>query len=291
MTTAARRRASPRADRASAAWLLPPVLVWAALFAYPLGFIVREALGGADQPLSLAPIVGVLGSTMFANGLRRTITTALGASAGCVTLGFVLAMILTFAPFRGSRLIGRSIDAFIALPTFLVVLAFTFLYGSAGLLNAGLMHVLPLASPPLDFLYSSWGVMLAEITVFTPFVMRPLLASLARIDTAQLEAASSLGARPARIVWQIILPAALPALLAGGSLCLLLTVNEFGVVLFIGAKDVVTLPLMIHGKALQEFDYPTACAIAVANIALSVGLFVAYRTILGWWGSRYAALV
>ena len=62
------------------------------------------------------------------------------------------------------------------------------------------------------------------------------LAAFSLIDSAQMEAAASLGARPWRILRQIILPAALPALLAGGSLCLLLTVNEFGIVLFIGAK-------------------------------------------------------
>ena len=73
---------------------------------------------------------------------------------------------------------------------------------------------------------------------------------------------------------QIILPAALPALLAGGSLCLLLTVNEFGIVLFIGAKGVITLPLLVYDKAIQEFDYTTACVIAVVNVVLSlVALF------------------
>ncbi len=46
----------------------------------------------------------------------------------------------------------------------------------------------------------------------------------------------------------MILPAALPALLAGGSLCLLLTTNEFGIVLFIGAKGVTTLPMMVYPK-------------------------------------------
>src|SRR5436305_810588 len=84
--------------------------------------------------------------------------------------------------------------------------------------------------PPVDFLYSPWGVILAEVTVYTPFVMRPLLAAFSQIDGAQIEVAASLGARPLRIVRQIILPAAIPALLAGGSLCLLLTVNEFGIV-------------------------------------------------------------
>lgn len=285
--------AAPSAVPASwraAGWLLPPLVVWAVLFCYPLGVIVREALGGPGQAPSLQPFIDVLGSRAFLHGLGRTIAIALGASAGCVALGFVLSLILAFLPFRGSRLIGGLIDAFIALPTFLVVLAFTFLYGSAGLLNAVSMRVLRQDLPPFDFLYSPWGVVLAEITVYTPFVMRLLLASLVRIDPAQLEAASSLGARPARIVRQIILPAALPTLLASGSLCLLLTVNEFGVGLFIGAKDVVTLPLMIHGKALQEFDHTAACVIAVANIALSLALFTAYRTMLAWWGDRHASV-
>ena len=162
-------------------------------------------------------------------------------------------------PFPGARVLARLIDTFIALPTFLVALAFTFIYGSAGLLNAALMRALHLPLPPVDFLYSPWGVILAEITVYTPFVMRPLLASFSLIEPAQIEVASSLGAGAWRIIRQIILPAALPALLAGGSLCLLLTVNEFGIVLFIGAKGVVTLPLLVYDKAIQEFDYTTAC--------------------------------
>jgi ABC-type sulfate transport system permease component len=38
--------------------------------------------------------------------------------------------------------------------------------------------------PPVDFLYSIHGVILAEITVFTPLVMRPLMAGLRQIDKA-----------------------------------------------------------------------------------------------------------
>ena len=68
-----------------------------------------------------------------------------------------------------------------------------------------------------------------------------------------------------------------PAIVAGGSLCLLLTVNEFGIVLFIGAKGVITLPLLIYSKAIQESDYQGACAIAIVNVALSLILFSLYR--------------
>ena len=54
--------------------------------------------------------------------------------------------------------------------------------------------------PPVDFLYSAWGVVLAEVTVYTPFVLRPLLAAFSLIDKSQIEVASLLGARPWRIV-------------------------------------------------------------------------------------------
>jgi 2-aminoethylphosphonate transport system permease protein len=159
------------------------------------------------------------------------------------------------------------------------------------MLNSALMDVLHLSMPPVDFLYSPWGVILAEVTVYTPFVLRPLLASFSLIEPAQIEIASSLGAGAWRIIRQIILPAAIPALLAGGSLCLLLTANEFGIVLFIGAKGVITLPLLVYDKAIQEFDYTAACVIAVANIALSLALYSLYRLVVARFGGLRAGLV
>jgi 2-aminoethylphosphonate transport system permease protein len=258
-------------------WIVPPGAILALLFFYPLALIVRQALSGESGAPSLDEFAQVLHARFFLNALLNTATIAAAATSGCLVLGFILALILAFAPFPGSLFIARLIDTFIALPTFLVTLAFTFLYGSAGVLNEALMKSFALPLPPVNFLYSAWGVILAEVTVYTPFVLRPLLAAFSLIDRSQIEAASILGARPLRIIRAVIFPAAIPALIAGGSLCLLLTVNEFGIVLFIGAKGVITLPLLIYDKAIQESDYQTACIIAVINIALSLGLFGLYR--------------
>jgi 2-aminoethylphosphonate transport system permease protein len=272
-------------------WVLPPVLVLAALFLYPLSLIVGQALTSDTTAFSLVYFGKVLNSAAFKSALLHTIEISVAASAGCVVLGFVLALILSFVPFPGSRMIARLIETYIALPTFLVALAFTFIYGSAGILNESLMGLMRSNLPPIDFLYSPWGVILAEVTVYMPFVMRPLLSAFSLIETAQIEVASSLGARPARIVRQVILPAAIPALLAGGTLCLLLTVNEFGIVLFIGAKGVITLPLLVYDKAIQEFDYTTACVIAVVNVVLSLSLYSLYRLLVARFGGRRAGLV
>jgi 2-aminoethylphosphonate transport system permease protein len=268
-------------------WILPPLLVLAALFFYPLALIVGQSLPSA----SLAAYRSVLTGPLFLGALGHTFEIAVAATAGCIVLGFVLALILTFVPVPGGRLMARLIDTVIALPTFLVALALTFIYGSAGILNSALMRGLGAAVPPVDFLYSPAGVILAEITVYTPFILRPLMAAMSLIDAAQIEVASSLGAGFWRIVRQVILPAAIPALLAGGSLCLLLTVNEFGVVFFIGAKGVITLPLLVYDKAIQEFDYTTACVIAVVNVALSLALYALYRSVVGRVGGRDAGLV
>ena len=67
--------------------------------------------------------------------------------------------------------------------------------------------------------------------------------------------------------------------------------SEFGIVLFIGAKGVITLPLLVYDKAIQEFDYTAACVIAVINVALSLSLYLVYRTVIARFGGRNAGVV
>ncbi|WP_432088911.1 2-aminoethylphosphonate ABC transporter permease subunit [Streptomyces sp. bgisy095] len=251
-------------------WALPPVAVLGLVFLYPLALVVRE---------SLAPgaYAAVLGSASFRDALVTTVWIAVAATAGCLVLGFALALVIAFVPFPGAKAVAKFIDVFLSFPSFLITLALLFLYGTVGMANGIWTDATGAATGPFRFLTTPWGVLLAEITYFTPFVMRPLLAAFSQMETAQLEVASSLGARPLRIVRQVILPEALPALAAGGSLVLVLCLNEFGIVLFTGAKGVTTLPTLVYGKAILESDYAAACVVAVVNVVLSTGLYALYR--------------
>jgi 2-aminoethylphosphonate transport system permease protein len=47
---------------------------------------------------------------------------------------------------------------------------------------------------------------------------------------------------------------------------------------------VITLPLLIYDKAIQESDYQTACIIAVVNVVLSLALFGLYRSVARRFG-------
>ncbi|MFE9607073.1 2-aminoethylphosphonate ABC transporter permease subunit [Streptomyces sp. NPDC006012] len=275
-----RPRSFPGASPRTLAWtVLPPVALLALFFLYPLALVVEQSVHPDSGGTSLQPYADVFASGAFWEALWTTVWLAPAATAGCLVLGFVLALVIAFVPFPGARAVSRFIDVFLSFPSFLITLALLFIYGRVGMANGAWTDVTGAAEGPFQFLTTPFGVLLAEITYFTPFVMRPLLAAFSQLDTGQLEVAASLGARPARIVRQVVLPEALPALAAGGSLVLVMCLNEFGIVLFTGAKGVTTLPMLVYSKAILESDYPGACVVAVVNVLISVGLYGLYRVV------------
>ncbi|WP_099243598.1 2-aminoethylphosphonate ABC transporter permease subunit [Mycobacterium sp. shizuoka-1] len=274
-------RPRPGARLRPVAWTLPPLLIVLVVAVYPLVRVCLESVRLRDGGLGIGTWTSVLGSQAFRSALWRTVAIAATSTAGCLVLGTFLAIVLAFVPFPGSALVGRLIDTILALPSFLITLAFTFLYGSAGVLNAVITSVTGDTWPALNVLYTPAGVIAAEVTFFTPFVVRPLLAAFAMVPRQQLDVAASLGASPVRVLHSVIMPEAWPALMAGGSLVLLLTLNEFGIVLFTGAKGVMTLPVLIYTRGIVTFDLAGAAVIATVQIALSLTLYVGYRSLFG----------
>ncbi|WP_406358805.1 2-aminoethylphosphonate ABC transporter permease subunit [Streptomyces sp. NBC_00658] len=260
-------------------WALPPIATLSLLFLYPLALVIQQSLHPDTGGTSLQPYVDVFASSAFREALWTTVWLAVAATVGCLVLGFVLALVIAFVPFPGGKAVAKFIDVFLSFPSFLITLALLFIYGTVGMANGLWTDATGAADGPFQFLATPWGVLLAEVTYFTPFVMRPLLGAFSQMDTAQVEVASSLGARPARIVGRVILPEVGPALAAGGSLVLVLCLNEFGIVLFTGAKGVTTLPMLVYSKAMLEADYAGACVVAVVNVLISVGLYGIYRVV------------
>ncbi|MFE9575986.1 2-aminoethylphosphonate ABC transporter permease subunit [Nocardia sp. NPDC006044] len=280
--------ASPAARQRSwrpVLWGVPPMLVVLFIAGYP---IIRVLAESTVTPTGRGTSVWsqVLGSESFRDALWRTVFIAVGSVAGCLVLGTFLAIVLAFVPFPGSQVVGRLIDTVLTLPSFLITLAFTFLYGTAGAVNALITRITGNNEPVLNFLSTPLGVILAEITFFTPFVVRPLLAAFAQLPREQLDVAASLGASPWRVLRQVVLPEAWPALAAGGSLVLLLTLNEFGIVLFTGAKGVITLPALIYTRGIVTFDLPGAAVLASVQVLLSLTLYVGYRLIFARFTAR-----
>lgn len=277
---AARRRAPlVQVRRAPAVlWVAVPVACLLLGIVYPVVLLAGASVQGPDG-LTLDVWQRLLANPAFADAAWTTVRIALVSTTLCVVLGAFLAFAVVFVPFPGSRVAARAVEVYLSFPSFLIVLALMFVWGTTGVV-AGVLDTLTGGNgPTLTLLQSEWGVVMAEVVYFTPFVMGPLVAAMSLVDRTQLGVAASLGASPWRVVRQVLVPEVTPALLAGGALVLLRTMNEFGIVLFTSAKGVNTLPMVIYSQAISRGNYDVAAVAAVVNMALSLGLYVVYRQV------------
>ena len=253
-----------------------PVAVLAAIFLVPLAQTVGESFTDPSTgAVGIEAWAAQLDSAAVHRALGTTLVIAALTTAGCVVVGTFLALGLSFVPFRGSGFAVRLLESLVSFPSFIIPLAFGILYGRAGVLNS-LLAALP-GSPQANFVNEVPGVVLAEITYFTPFVVRPLLAAFSQIPREHLDVSGSLGAGPLMTIRRVVLPAARPALVAAAGLVFLLAMNEFGIIMFTGAKGIVTLPMLVYTKAIITFDLPGAAVVACLQLALSLAVYGTYR--------------
>jgi putative spermidine/putrescine transport system permease protein len=111
------------------------------------------------------------------------------------------------------------------------------------------------------------GLILSHLLITMPWVVRLSVASLVNHDTAAEDAAASLGARPAIVLWRVTLPAMRQGIIAAGLFAFITSFGNLEMALFLVAPGVTTLPVAI----LQYLEYhvdPLVAAAAVAQMAL-----------------------
>src|SRR5262245_30353113 len=173
--------------------ILGPLAVLGLLFVYPLVTVVQQSFQDRlGRPAGAVAWQTVLRSAAFREGLVNTITTAVGSTIGCVLLGTFIAIVLAFVPFPGSAAVSRLTTVILAFPSFFIALSFAVLYGRVGVVSSMIEGITGHPEALGGFIYTRWAVLLAEITFYTPFVVRPVYAGCQRMQIEQLRVASSL---------------------------------------------------------------------------------------------------
>nr|WP_292573299.1 ABC transporter permease subunit [Mesorhizobium sp.] len=121
--------------------------------------------------------------------------------------------------------------------------------------------------------YSILGVILVQIVGTLPLMIRLLTATLEGIPTELINAARSLGAGTTSIILHIILPLAVPGLLAGSLLSFIGSFEEFEKSFIVGAPVVQTLPIRLY-MYLDPYAMQIPLASIVAFILLMPALAV-----------------
>lgn len=187
-------------------------------------------------------------------------------------MGLILAWVLVRYEFPGKRILDGMIELPFALPTAVAGISLTYLTTDSGWIGSFF------AKFGIQIAYTRLGITFALIFVGIPFVVRSIQPVLEKLDPSYEEAASMLGANAAQESFgKFIFPEVLSSLCTGFGLAFGRCLGEYGSIVFIaGNKPYYTeiTPLIIMSE-LQEFDYPSATAIAlVMLIAAFLILFI-----------------
>ena len=221
-----------------------------------------------------------LAEPSVAQALRLSLVTSLAATAIVVMLGIPTAYVLATREFRGKRLLEVLIDLPMVLPPTVAGFALLMAFGRMGLAGQWL-RVLGVTLP-----FTTLGVILAQVFMAAPFFIAPARTGFAGVDPRLLEAAATLGASEAHRFRRVMLPLALPSLIAGTSMCAARALGEFGATItFAGNLPGVTQTMPLAVYVTLQSDLDTAVVLSVLLLVMSFGLLLGLRAAPGgWWG-------
>lgn len=243
-----------------------PLPVWAGgLGALALCFLVLPLafmLGRVNWASLGATLATDEASAALALSLR-TCVMALGVD---LLLGVPAALLLSRS-WRGVRAARILVALPLSLPPVVAGIALLAAFGRRSTLGA------LLSGAGLDIAFTTTAVVIAQVFVSLPFLIVTLESALRSREQGLDEMASSLGASPSRVFWQITLPTVLPGLGRGAALALARCLGEFGATLtFAGSMQGVTrtMPLQIYLARESDADLALALGVVLLGVAALV---------------------
>lgn len=271
-----------RSSAASGAAVAFVVVVVAFVFA-PLTSLFRLAIEG-DSELWDHLVVYVLPAA-----LAETLLLLAGVAVVASLAGVGTACIVTTFDFPGRKLLIWLLPLPLAIPTYISAYVYADLLDALGPVQAALRALFGWRSAAeywFPEIRSLAGAILVIGFVLYPYVYLGARAMLQTQGAAFAEAAHSLGAGPWKVVRDITLPLARPALAVGLALALLETLNDIGASEYLGVR---TLTTSIFTTWLNRGSLPGAAQIAVVMLVVVVCLIAIER--YGRRGQRFVTAV
>lgn len=142
------------------------------------------------------------------------------------------------------------------------------LLANNGLINQAMRQ---LDLPRLQLMYNEFGVVLALVHIFLPFMVLPLMGAIQGIDPRLEEAARSLGADKRRVFLRVLLPLSMPGIQSGCILVFVLACGAYVTPLLLGAGRVhTTTTVVVHQLELFLWPFGAALALVLSLVGLMV---------------------
>jgi putative spermidine/putrescine transport system permease protein len=267
------------------ALLLTPPLLWlgvvylGSLFALLLqSFYSIDEFSGLVVPEFTLKTYAELFRAQNLDIILRTVLMAAAVTAGCAVIAFPIAY---FAARHARGAWKAAFYLAVLLPlwsSYLVkVYAWKLILAKEGIItwaaegtgtSAILNAVLALPVIGGNSLSTSYlGTWIVFVYVWLPYMILPMQAALERVPQSMLEASADLGATPGQTFRTVILPLALPGVIAGSIFTFSLTLGDYIIPQIVGnsARFIGLAVYQLQGTA---GNIPLAAAFAVVPIAI-----------------------
>ncbi len=277
----------PRVDseRQSPAWSAVLPNRWALLLVLPLlamllGFVVyplaKLTIDSLTTGEGLGNYAAVLESPAGRRALITTLLSSVLVSAVSVGLGGLLAWHIKVSR---STLVRAVLWLAVLAPFWMVTVvknySIVILLSSEGPLDKGL-ELLGLA--PVSWLYTSTAVAFGMVYTMVPYAAFSLYGVFLTIDRSLLDAARGLGASRVRAISSVMLPLAMPGIVASGALVFAISLGFYVTPVLLGGAQAPFMASYIQDYIFTFYDYPIASAASVILLAvalLTLGLALA----------------
>jgi putative spermidine/putrescine transport system ATP-binding protein len=203
----------------ASAFLVVPVILSV------LAGITTNYIFGLKSGLTLRWIVEVW--NLYSDTIFRSILIALTCLAVDLAAGVPAAYVMAKKKSRLTRVMEELLVVPLAIPGLAIALAILIIYGQYTAFRR------------------SWMIILAGHVIFTlPFMIRAVIAVISSMNMNELEeGASSLGAGFRNRFFQIVVPNAMPGILAGSLMVFTLSIGEFNLTWMLHTPLTKTLPV------------------------------------------------
>ncbi|HMN28492.1 MAG TPA: ABC transporter permease [Caldilineaceae bacterium] len=266
--------------------LLGPAYLWLLLFGLaPLGimlyfsFLSDVPLGQRVVYLTTENYARFFSRSFYSRLTLDSLLMAAYTTIGCLLLGYPMAyglaktvrgrwqtalFLLVIVPFWSNSLIR--------LYSWIVVL------GKGGIINYSL-HLLGWGGQ-LNILFTYPAILIGLVHAYLPYMVLTIYVALQRIDDRLVEAAASLGARPWRVFWRILLPLSWPGVLAGVILVFIPATGSFVEPRLLGGPAGTMLGTVIEDQFVQVFNWPLGAALSFILLLIVVLIMAASARLL-----------
>lgn len=258
----------------TAALVLPPAL-WLFLFLvlpylalFVQSFLASDEYGNVVYRPTLEHYARFFQKPLYHDTLLATFQIAIVVTAVAVLLSVPLAYAIAFKMKRYKSLVYTLVIVPLWVSYIVRAYAWKIILGREGILNSFLVYT-KITDHPIDaFLYSKAAVIIGLCHIFTPFVLMPVYTAFEHIPRPLVEASKDLGAGRLTTFFRVVLPLALPGIIAGATFAFVLTLGDFLAVFLLGGPNTLMISNVVQNLFGTSDDRPLGSAVGIVMLAV-----------------------